>query len=439
MKKQSYLKDLLTVGFALFAMFFGAGNLIFPPHLGLYCGGQWWLGFLIYFLADVGLGFLAVLALVKLDGRVDMVAEPLGRGPSVALSTAVISVLGPLLVIPRTAATTYELGVIPLFGIESSRVSLVILSVVFYAIVILLTIRPGKVVDIVGKILTPILLVSLLVLIIKGAVDPEAAVGPVLTESVFQEGLYNGYQTMDMLGAMFLIVVVLLSVKGKGYQGKGISRMTVLAMSVSSVLLFLVYGGLTYLGAVTGPKWMDDVVSGNMNQAGLLIAVTRKILGTAGTTVLSIVVSSACLTTAIGVTSSAAEYFENLFKEKISYKKWVVIISIISAVICNLGLSQIISVTAPVLMFLYPITIIMIISALDTNRMDNRVVAYRAATIVAMIISIIDVLGSTFGLESFAAFNAKLPLAEFGFSWLLPSLLTFAILAPIRKPKKKSA
>ena len=144
MKKQSYLKDLLTVGFALFAMFFGAGNLIFPPHLGLYCGGQWWLGFLIYFLADVGLGFLAVLALVKLDGRVDMVAEPLGRGPSVALSTAVISVLGPLLVIPRTAATTYELGVIPLFGIESSRVSLVILSVVFYAIVILLTIRPGK-------------------------------------------------------------------------------------------------------------------------------------------------------------------------------------------------------------------------------------------------------------------------------------------------------
>ena len=190
MKKQSYLKDLLTVGFALFAMFFGAGNLIFPPHLGLYCGGQWWLGFLIYFLADVGLGFLAVLALVKLDGRVDMVAEPLGRGPSVALSTAVISVLGPLLVIPRTAATTYELGVIPLFGIESSRVSLVILSVVFYAIVILLTIRPGKVVDIVGKILTPILLVSLLVLIIKGAVDPEAAVGPVLTESVFQEGLY---------------------------------------------------------------------------------------------------------------------------------------------------------------------------------------------------------------------------------------------------------
>ncbi len=434
-QKRRRTVDLMTVGFALFAMFFGAGNLIFPPHLGVFCGYEWWLGFLLYFAADCGLAVLAVIAMVRLDGKIERVAEPLGRIPSLLLATAIIVCIGPGLAIPRTAATTFELAVIPLFGVENAPLPLFILSVIFFIVVMLLAIRPGKVVDIVGNFLTPILLISLAVLIIKGLTDPAAPIGAPLTDSVVREGLYNGYQTLDMLGAIFFSILVIASIRGKGYSGtRAVSRMAFLAAMLSAVLLFLVYGGLTWLGARNGAVWKDVVFSGDLNQAGLLINITKQVLGGAGNLVLALAVASACLTTAIGTVSATSEYFEKLFHGKISYKKLVIIICVLSAAVCNLGLSQIISVSAPVLMVLFPVTILMI-ATVFLRGVVRSTLPYRAAAVVTLVISLMDVLGNHFGIAPLAAANAALPLAQFGFSWLLPAAGTFLLLFLVTKNK----
>lgn len=422
-------KDIFVIGFALFAMFFGAGNLIFPPDLGIRCGESWVSGFLFYYLADLGLGVIAVMAMVILGGRVEQIAEPLGMIPSTIIATAIILCIGPGLAIPRTAATTYELGIVPLFGISQGKVSLAVLSAVFFLAVLVLAIRPNKVVDIIGNILTPVLLISLLVLILKGILSPAGNVGDRIAENVVKEGILNGYQTLDMLAAIFFSVLMLNSIVGKGYNTRPVvKRLSFAAAMLASALLFVVYGGLAYLGASSGSLWKDAVADGELNQAVLLINITYAILGRPGIAILAIVVTCACLTTSIGLVSAAAEYFEGLLKEKLSYKQLVCIICVYSAITCNLGLTRIISISAPILNLLYPVTILMVVTAFMRKQISS-VIPYRAAAFVTFIISIIEVGAGTFGIEIFDVLDRKLPFHAYGFSWLVPASVTFAVCA----------
>ena len=311
MNKATYqFKDIIVVGFALFAMLFGAGNLIFPPDLGVHSGTQWFVGFLFYFFADLGLGVIAILAMIRFRGDVHEVAAPLGKVLATAIATAIILCIGPGLAIPRTAATTYELGIVPLLGIEVGKGSLAILSVVFFAVVLILTIRPNKVVDIIGNILTPVLLISIVILIIKGILTPAGSLAEVATDSPVREGIYNGYQTIDMLASIFFAVIILSSIREKGYgTDRAVSAMTIRASVVAGAIIFFIYGGLTYLGASSGSTWQADVLNGTVNQAGLLINITQALLGRPGIAVLSVVVASACLTTAIGLVAAAVVTF----------------------------------------------------------------------------------------------------------------------------------
>lgn len=427
-------KDIITIGFALFAMFFGAGNLIFPPQLGILCGPSWWVGFLFYFFADLGLAVAAVNAMVRLDGDVEKVADPLGRIPSLVICTAIIVCIGPGLAIPRTAATTYEMGILPLLGAEGSRATLAIMSVMFFAVVLVMTIKPGKVLDIIGKFLTPILVLALALLIVMGIVaggDIPARV----TDSVAREGISNGYQTMDLLAATFFAVLVLNTAKAKGYtEQKSLARISLLAASLAAGLLFFVYGGLSYLGATTGNIWREEVLDGSMSAGALVSAITDELLGSAGTMVLALVVTAACLTTAIGLVSASAEYFVELLGGKLSYKKLVIIMCVVSAAICNLGLSQIISISAPILTLLYPVTILMIITVFARNKVTSTV-PYKLAAVVTMLYSIVDVLGSNFGIQVCEAFSDKFPLSSYGFGWLVPALVVFVIAGVATKRK----
>ena len=212
MKRQN--KDIIVVGFALFAMFFGAGNLIFPPYLGVVSGSGWMTGFTGFIIADVGLALLAILAAAKCQGDINAVLGRAGKTLSLILATAIMICLGPLLAIPRTGATTFEMGIQPIF----SGFNPIVFSVIFFGLTLVLTIKPSKVVDIIGQYLTPALLIALIFLIVMGVVSPlgDLNEAPVIS-NIFAEGISQGYQTMDPLGAIALSAVVIISLSQKGY------------------------------------------------------------------------------------------------------------------------------------------------------------------------------------------------------------------------------
>ncbi len=422
------LTDCTVIGFALFAMFFGAGNLIFPPDLGVRSGSEWFIAFICYFIADIGLGILAVYSMTRVDGKIESITSPIGKLPALVMTTAIIICIGPGLAIPRTAATTFELGVAPLFEVDpGNRTLRAVFSVIFFGIVLALTIRPNKVVDIIGKVLTPVLLVSLLIMIVTGILYPHGEVGAPVSQNVVKDGFYNGYQTLDLMASMFFAIVIINAVHGKGYSGlKETNKMTITSSLIAGILLFIVYGGLTILGATTGSIWTGEVASGSMNQAALLISITIKLLGKPGMALLAIVVAFACLTTAIGLVSSTAEFFSKMTNGKIPQKPIIIVTAVISMLICNLGLSKIISFSAPILMLLYPLTVLLVVTSLLRSRV-TKLLPYRLASAVTLAISACDLLGSSFGIKSFAELVAKLPLHSYGFNWLIPAVAAFLI------------
>ena len=280
MKKTN--KDIIITGFALFAMFFGAGNLIFPPFLGLITGSSWLTGFTGFILADVGLSLLAILAIARCNGEVGKIFSRAGHKISIVLACAIMICIGPLLAIPRTAATTFEMGIQPIFSGFNS----IIFSIIFFGVTLLLTIRPSKVVDIIGSYLTPALLISLLVLIGMGVVNPLGRIEPATIDGVFSEGIFQGYQTLDALGAVSLSAVIFTSIANKGYtkQEEKIS-ITFKAGLIAGAGLFIVYGGLTYLGAT-----VSTMFDSNVSQAGLIVSITDMLLGFPGKVILGLIV-----------------------------------------------------------------------------------------------------------------------------------------------------
>ena len=296
-KTRSKRSAIIIMGLALFATQFGAGNLIFPPFLGRDTGSSWFVGFIGFFLMDVGLAVAAIIATVSnKKGGVDGVMGKMGRIPGKAMVTAIIICLGPLIAIPRTAATTYEMGVKLLIpGLPQWA-----FGAIFYGIALLLVIRPTKVVDIIGNYLTPILLAVMVLLIVIGIVNPIDETAILANASPMHDGFVNGYQTLDGIGGVPQTLMMITAACAYGYTTKDEIRQTVSGSAViSGTLLALVYGGLTYLGST---------ISGiaeykNLEQAPLLMAITNKLLGSYGVIALTIIVLMACLTTAIGLSS----------------------------------------------------------------------------------------------------------------------------------------
>lgn len=417
--------DVIVIGFALFAMFFGAGNLIFPPYLGIISGSSWVTGFTGFLLADVGLALLAILAAAKCGGEVNKILNRAGNNLAVILGSAIMICLGPLLAIPRTSATTFEMGVQPLI----SGFSPVLFSIIFFALVLLLTIRPSKVVDIIGQFLTPALLIALAFLIIKGIMSPLGTINPEpMVENVFANGVGQGYQTMDALGAVALSAVVIVSLSNKGYKDeKEKINLTMKAGLVAGVGLCLVYGGLTYLGATLSSKYGVDVA-----QTTLIVEMTEQLLGKSGKILLAIIVALACLTTAIGLTSAAAGYFSDLTKGKLKYESIVIATCVFSAIVSNFGVSTIIKFSAPILDIVYPATIVLVIMTLFGSYIKNDNI-FKAAAYMALFISVLTVLNN---LGISIPIVKKLPFASFGFNWIVPVVLA-AIIGSFIPPRDK--
>ena len=405
-------KDIMVVGFALFAMFFGAGNLIFPPFLGLVSGSSWLTGFSGFVLADVGLALLAILAAARCNGEVSKVLGRSGKKLSVVLGCAIMVCLGPLLAIPRTAATTFEMGIMPLF----EGFNPVIFSIIFFILTFILTIKPSKVVDIIGSFLTPTLLIALAVLIISGILNPLGEISKTpMIENVFAEGINQGYQTMDTLGAVALSTVVIATISNKGYNDDKLKiKLTLQAGIVASIALCLVYGGLAYLGATVSTKYGADIV-----QTSLIVNITSTMLGQPGKIILSVIVGLACLTTSVGLTSATGQYFTKLTNGKLKYEVVVTVVCVFSAIVSNFGVSTIIQFSAPILSLIYPATVTLIVLTLFGDKIKNDNV-FKFATYAALIVSMLTV-ANDFNIS--IPFVLNLPFASFGFNWIVPVVI----------------
>lgn len=408
---------------ALFAMFFGAGNLIFPPLIGLESGTEWPLGFLVYFIADVGLAMVSILAMLKADGDMDGVTGSIGKVPSTILNVAILVCIGPLLAIPRTAATSYEMGVSAFFGASgNSQLALMVFSAVFLAIVFLMVLTPDKVVSNVGRILTPVLVATLGVIIVAGIVNPASEAGEPLVSNLVQEGIVNGYQTMDVIAALAFSIVAVRTVKGFGYADRSKRGAVIgIACAIAAGLLLIVYGGLAFLGATTGRLWSEDVMSGVLNQADLLSYIAGAVLGNVGAAFLAVVVLFACLTTAIGLVSSCAGYFYELLGKRVPYKILAGGICLFSLAVCNIGLTQIISISSPILSVVYPVAMFLVVTRL-LRRDGASTIASKCGALVAFALSLCTVLCDTFGVESLGFVHA-LPLYDAGLGWVAPTVV----------------
>lgn len=425
--------NIAVIGFALFSMLFGAGNVIFPPYIGLRCGAQWLQGFFFYYIADIGLALVCLLAIQKRGGH-EAITYRLGRVPAELLICVIIMCIGPMLAIPRTAASTFEMSVQPIIPDANP----IVFSVIFFVIIALLSLRESRVVDIIGKVLTPLLIIGLLILIIKGSISP---IGPVpeqvLVDNVPAISINDGYQTMDVLAMMIFGILISKSVVDKGYTDKKQQGRIVIGSGiVAAAGLLIVYLGLTYLGVTaSGMFELTAENVGSVNRTLLVISIVEKLLGHSGTIIFAVVVALACITTAVALVSACSDYFSTLSGGRIKYTWLVIAMCLVSSIIATFGLNQIISVSAPVLSVVYPPTLFLIVLAFFDRWVKNDWVA-RLGAIGACIVSLMTVLnsyGAPFG------FLKKLPLSAYGFEWVLPALVCAAIglLFPAKSKKEQ--
>ena len=427
MNRKKHVTDSIVVGFALFAMFFGAGNVVFPPYIGMHAGEQWANGFLFYFIADIGLALVAMFAILHAGGA-DNITGRIGHVASKVLMCAVILCIGPMVAIPRTAATTLEMSVTPFF----SGMSPVVFSIIFFAVILLLSIKQSAVIDIVGKILTPALLIGLLVLIVKGFVSPIGYIVDtgVSASEVTVNGIKSGYQTMDVLAAMAFGIIILSSADEKGYtDSKSAAKMIGIAAALSGVLLLIVYFGLTYLGATASTVFPTDI-----SRANLVIGIVELLLGKAGLIIFAIVIALACITTAVALVSSAASFFAKLANDKISYSVFVVVICVSSAVISNLGLDMIIAIATPVLDIVYPPMLVLILLSWFGDKLHKSVyVSSVAGSLIASLLATASLYGMNVPVID------SLPLASLGLGWLTPAAVFGLVAYLVSKVKFQNA
>ena len=412
------MRDSIVVGFALFSMFFGAGNLIFPPSLGNKLGDQYLLGIVGFVITGVGLPLLAILACSRGNGTFEGITNKIGTKFTLILTTVLFIAIGPLLAIPRTAATTFEISILPLFPTWSP----VIVMAIYFLINLFFVLRRSSIIDTLGKFLTPALIVILTIVIVKGVIDPIGEMVPTGATNILSTSLLEGYQTMDALAALLFAGVITSSIVEKGYKGTEVKSVLLKASAIAVIGLAFVYGGLTFIGAHT-----VNLVDSGISNTSLLVFIANKILGTFGLVLIGAAIGLACLTTSIGLLTAGSTFFEKVTNGKLSYKVNAIVISLISYVIACQGVDKIVKLSVPILNVLYPVAITIIVVTM-LNKFITNIVAIRLAVYVSLVCGL---LFSFFG----TALN-DLPLASVGFGWVIPTILALVIGLFI-KPRKE--
>lgn len=420
--KKAPIGYIITVGFAIFATYFGAGNLIFPPTLGIAAGVKWIAVLLGFVVADAGLAVLGIIATTTAGGGVDDMARPIAKWFAVLLGSLICLFIGPLFAVPRVSATTYEIAIQPNIG----SIPMWAFSFVFFAITLALTIKQLKVVDIIGKILTPVLIVMLAIIIIGAVAHPVGAPIDTGATGQFGHGFLEGYQTMDAIGSLVMAGIFVFDVRERGYQSKRDQLAVIVpAGVVAFICMAVVYGGLTYVGAtVSGLEGFQG-----LERTQLLVKSVYAILGSTGTIALGIAVAAACLTTSIGLCSMVANFFARVSNGRLNYKINVIIICIVSWLMSLNGVEKIIMLAVNCLLIIYPVVIALIVLNI-CDRFIPYKWAYRGAILGAFLWSVLDV-AKTYdkGLEPIAL---MMPLDSAGFGWIIPAVVLGIIAALIQ-------
>ena len=434
MKKK--LLDTIIIGFALFAIFFGAGNLIFPPYLGVIAGENWGIATLAFLISDPLLSIIAVMVVAALGGSALNVGRRVHPLFASALAAICVLLIGPIFAVPRTGASTHEIFVQSYFPSAPQWIT----SLVFFGIVLWITYKENSVMDAIGKYLTPILLLILFLIFVGAVLQPNASFAATDRTGLFAQGFKEGYQTMDVLGAPLLAGVVMKDITRRGYLNKKDQfRMMFGVGIVAFILLALVYSTLAYSGAS-----MSTVIDSTAQRAAMLTTIVKNLLGSWGQLAMGLAVCFACLTTAIGLTTTCGQYFEEVSKGKISYKKTILVTVAVEFIISLVGVDSLINLAVPVLTFIFPIMIALILfSAFDKYVPYDW--TYLGAVIGAGIVGLvqgINTLSQLLGgnlLGDAVKLIGTFPLATYGLEWIVPTFvgaLIFTILAAILKPKQ---
>ncbi|MBB6444978.1 branched-chain amino acid transport system II carrier protein [Bacillus benzoevorans] len=425
-KQKISIGNLIAIGFMLFALFFGAGNLIFPPALGQAAGDNFWPAIIGFLLTGVGLPLLGVLA-IGLSGHDHLQSMANRINPTFSLAFTVILYLsiGPFFAIPRTGTVSYEIAAAPFLPEMSGgfNIGLLIYSIVFFVIVGWLSLNPSKIVDRVGKVMTPILLICLLILLaitlIAPLDQPMKPIGAYL-DNAFFKGFQEGYLTMDTLASLVFGIIVINAIKGMGVSNKKeIAISTIKSSLIASGCLGAIYLGLGYMGVTT------NFAAGETNNGPAILTFAADThFGIYGNIILGLAILFACLTTAIGLITSCASYFSSLFP-RFSYKTLAIVFTVFSAAVANIGLNQLITISVPVLVVVYPIAIVLIFLTFAEPLFKGRVEVYRWSLLLTGIFSVIDGINAAgipiSGLTSFL--GQYLPLFNAGMGWLVPALV----------------
>ncbi|WP_298546996.1 branched-chain amino acid transport system II carrier protein [uncultured Aquimarina sp.] len=411
-------KETFITGFALFSMFFGAGNLILPPNLGFKAGDMWFLVVIGFVISAVVLPLLGIFAHARLQGTM----LDFGKKVSPTFSLIycfIVYAISIALPSPRTASVTHEMAIQPFFGTSS-----LLTSSIYFGFVLFFVLNRSKILNILGKFLTPIIFIVILSIIFIGIFSTH----PPMNSSIFPtpviDGLLEGYQTFDAIGAVVVGGVIIISLRIKGRKSFQENR-TLIRNSgiIAGIGLFIVYAGLIYNGALFNGAFEKEI-----SRTELLSGLSLKTLGNIGSTFLSVLVSLACFTTAVGIVTGTSDFIKGIFRE--SQKAYIItaiIGCILGVVMGQLDVHDIIVVAVPALMFIYPITIVLILLNVLPDKFTSSVV-FRAVVIITIVFSLPDFLASIGFKNQVQSILEMIPLGEYSLAWLLPALVTLVVM-----------
>lgn len=425
------LTDIIALGFMLFAFFLGAGNIIFPPLAGQLAGENIMPAMIGFLVTAVGLPLITIVAIAVSGGSWEHLTKDLPKRSATLMAVLIFIIIGPAFAAPRTGLVAYEMAVKPFF-IEATDAHLALFSVLFFTIAMFFAWSQGKLIDVIGKVLTPALFIGLIILAFAVFYDPQGSMLFAQDEYLshpLQKGFLDGYNTMDTFGSLMFGVLIVDALRKKGItEQKATARYLISAACIAAVGLAFVYISLFYLGATS-----SAIASGADNGGVILSLYVQSLFGSYGQTVLSVIVLLACLTTAIGLISACSDYFSSL--TSISYKNWVIIIGVACAVVANVGLSQLIALSVPVLFALYPVAIALVGLTFIRKFLPNPKLAYRVVLSVSLIFALIDA-AKVAGVDVSAL--SILPMFDIGMGWLLPTLAAMLCMFFIGKAEQPS-
>ena len=419
-------KKMILITFMLFSLFFGAGNLIFPTFLGQSAGSNTWIAMLGFIITAVVLPVLGVIVVSKFGG-LDILGQRVNKYFGIGFAVLIYLAIGPGLGIPRAASVPFEMAVAPYLTDSSNNTWWMLLySFIFFLVALWLCLKPSKLVERIGRYLTPSLLFLLVFLFISFLINGDKVVvspNETYQNNAFLVGFTEGYNTMDAIAALNFGLVIATTLNSFGITDKKKElNYSLKAGLFAGIILAIIYLMLAYMGM------KSSGVYSSQNGAQTLRLIVHQLYGDYGAILIAAIFTLACLTTCIGLINSISQYFSKLFP-KINYTKWVIIITILSFIICNLGLNTILNISIPILNAIYPVSIVLIILGLSDYFWKNNKIIYPLTITGVGIISVIYALEQVnFKLSFLSNFlNSYLPLYSLGYGWVLIFIVLFII------------